>query len=72
MRAVGTLISWHSVGRHGIVRSDDGGDVFVGGRDLVRSGIGDDLQIGMRLSFEPRQEQPGRPPRALNIRVVPV
>jgi cold shock CspA family protein len=69
-RAVGTLISWIAGRGFGFARCDHGEDVWIGAKDLVYSGITDDPQVGMRLSFEVRQDAAGRAPRAIHIQIM--
>ena len=52
------------------MRRDHGEDVWIGRKDLLRSGVVDDLQVGMRLSFVLiADDKPGYAPRATYIRV---
>jgi len=66
-RNVGTVVRWS--GDYGFVRTDNGGEFFIGHRDLLRYGIRR-VAVGQRLLFDPARDGLGRAPRAVNIRVV--
>jgi hypothetical protein len=70
-RVVGILISWHPTRGFGFVHCDHGADIWIGRKDLARSGVvEDDLRIGSRLSFVPlADDRPDYAPRATYIRV---
>ena len=70
--ATGRIVFWNPTRGFGFLRRDVVGDeIFISAKTCRHSGINDDdLQVGVRVSFELRQDDAGRAPRAIHIRVI--
>jgi CspA family cold shock protein len=69
--ATGRLVFWNADRGFGFLRRDVVGDeIFISAKVCRHSGINDDLQVGVRVSFELRQDDAGRAPRAIHIRII--
>jgi cold shock CspA family protein len=69
-RNVGRVISWNDARGYGFLRTDAGGNFFIGRRDLLRYGI-QNVQVGERFSFDPARDGLGRGAlRAVNLRPI--
>jgi len=67
MRQSGTVKFYNAQKGYGFIKPDDGGkDVFVHVTAVERSGI-NNLDEGMRISFETEPDKRGKGPKAVNL-----
>ncbi|MBC7830642.1 MAG: cold-shock protein [Hyphomicrobium sp.] len=67
MRQSGTIKFYNSQKGYGFIKPDDGGkDVFVHVTAVERAGI-DNLNEGVRISFETEPDKRGKGPKAVNL-----
>jgi CspA family cold shock protein len=67
MRQSGTVKFYNSQKGFGFIKPDDGGkDVFVHVTAVERAGI-NNLDEGMRISFEMEPDKRGKGPKAVNL-----
>jgi len=67
MRQSGTIKFYNSQKGYGFIKPDDGGkDVFVHVTAVERAGI-DNLDEGVRISFETEPDKRGKGPKAVNL-----
>ena len=67
MRQSGTVKFYNSQKGFGFIKPDDGGkDVFVHVTAVERAGI-NNLDEGMRISFEIEPDKRGKGPKAINL-----
>jgi CspA family cold shock protein len=66
---IGVVKSFNAERGFGFIIPDDGGkDVFVQVTDVRAAGY-DTLKPGQRISFELAPNKPGKPPRAVGLRL---
>ena len=67
MRQSGTIKFYNSQKGYGFIKPDDGGkDVFVHVTAVERAGI-NNLDEGVRISFETEPDKRGKGPKAVNL-----
>lgn len=67
----GTLKFFNQTKGFGFIAPDEGGkDIFVHASALERSGVPTQLDDGTRLSFESEEDQRGRGPQAVNLKLI--
>jgi CspA family cold shock protein len=67
MRQSGTIKFYNAQKGYGFIKPDDGGkDVFVHVTAVERAGI-NNLDEGVRLSFETEPDKRGKGPKAINL-----
>ena len=67
----GTLKFFNQNKGFGFVAPDEGGkDIFVHASALERSGVPTQLDDGTRLSFETEEDQRGRGPQAVDLKLL--
>jgi CspA family cold shock protein len=67
----GTLKFFNQKKGFGFIAPDEGGkDIFVHASALERSGVPTQLEDGTRLSFETEDDQRGRGPQAVDLKLI--
>ncbi|VAW10045.1 Cold shock protein of CSP family [hydrothermal vent metagenome] len=67
----GTLKFFNQNKGFGFIAPDEGGkDIFVHASALERSGVPTQLDDGTRLSFETEEDQRGRGPQAVDLKLL--